>query len=117
MDNGQSVLAGLGWILWVAFLVSFFGAVIMAFITLWKRQDWTVRTRTYATAALVVGLTLPPVGLMVYGVVDAATRKRLSEGQKAGWIAIIVLVPFLGEFIYFVQMLGHPEQPRPVTTE
>jgi hypothetical protein len=45
---------------------------------------------------------------------DIFSRNDLSGGAKAGWIFLIVILPFLGILIYIIARPPMIEQDRPV---
>ena len=45
--------------------------------------------------------------LVIWTIMNVFGRDDLSGGAKAGWTALIILVPFIGVFVYLVVRGGH----------
>jgi hypothetical protein len=64
-------------------------------------------------------LALVPVVLIwTFAIVDVFRRDDLTGGVKASWIAVVVLLPFLGTLIYrlFRAPAATPEERRAIDT-
>jgi hypothetical protein len=100
---------------WAVLMFVLFGAwiatLIMMYFVIWSRKDWMLEARVAATILVSFGIFLPIVGVAIYGIVDVATRRKLTGGAKAAWIAAIVLLPGLGAFIYFIWALRPSNKP------
>ena len=94
---------------WIATLV-------MMYFVIWSRKDWMPEARVAATIAVSFGMMFPLGGVAIYGVVDVATRRKLTGGIKTAWIAAILLLPGVGAFAYFIWALqsdNRPPAPEP----
>lgn len=47
----------------------------------------------------------------IWMLVDAIQNKGLSDGEKVGWVLVIILLHFIGGLLYF--FIGHPKRPMP----
>ena len=47
--------------------------------------------------ALVLGLTI----FWILMIVDCATRKKLTDGERVAWILVLVFLHFIGAAIYY----------------
>lgn len=54
---------------------------------------------------IVVGLLL--TAFWIWMLVDAIQNKRLSDGEKVGWVLAIVFFHFIGSVLYF--FIGRPK--------
>ncbi len=64
-------------------------------------MDWPSGTFLWSMIGLVYWVT---ICWMVIMIVPAVIRRDMSGWVKAGWIALIVLMPFVGVLIYVVVM-------------
>jgi len=51
---------------------------------------------------LLAGLVLALTIFWILMIVDCATRKRLSDGERVAWILVLVFLHVIGAFIYYV---------------
>ena len=63
-------------------------------------------------------LFLAVVGLLAFAfwiwmIIDAIQNKGLTDGEKVGWVLVVVLLHCLGALLYF--LIGHPKQNTPLT--
>ena len=101
-------------VFWFAMITT----VIMMYFVIWSRKDWMLEARIAATVAASIGMLLPMVGVPIYGIVDVATRRKLTAKVKALWIAAVVLLPGVGAFAYFIWALQpNNKPPAPGTHE
>jgi Phospholipase_D-nuclease N-terminal len=54
---------------------------------------------------------IPLLIVWVVGIVDIV-RRDLPAGLKAGWIMVVLLLPFLGTLVYFIMRKPTPEEIR-----
>ena len=54
---------------------------------------------------------IPLLVVWVVGIVDIV-RRDLPPGLKAGWIMVVLLLPFLGTLVYFLMRKPTPEEIR-----
>jgi hypothetical protein len=59
---------------------------------------------------LVIPLAILELGLMIWAIVNIATRKAVRFNNKALWIIIVVLVSVIGPIVYFA--FGRVEEVR-----
>ena len=62
-------------------------------------------------------LFLAVVGLLAFAfwiwmIIDAIQNKGLTDGEKVGWVLVVVLLHCLGALLYF--LIGHPKQNTPL---
>lgn len=50
---------------------------------------------------LLVGLAVFLNVFWIWMIVDCATRKKLSDGERVAWILVLVFLHFLGATIYY----------------
>ena len=58
-----------------------------------------------------VFIGIPLLVVWVVGIVDIV-RRDLPPGTKAGWILIVLLLPFVGTLAYFLLRKPTPEEVR-----
>ena len=51
---------------------------------------------------LLVGLVLGLTIFWILMIVDCATRKKLSDGERVAWILVLVFLHFIGASIYYL---------------
>lgn len=54
---------------------------------------------------------IPLLVVWAIGIVDIV-RRDLPSGLKAGWIMVVLLLPFLGTLVYFIMRKPTPEEIR-----
>jgi hypothetical protein len=64
---------------------------------------------------LLMVLFLVTIGLLLFAfwiwmLIDAIQNKGLTDGEKVGWVLVIVLLHFLGGLLYF--FIGRPKGTR-----
>lgn len=98
-----------GDLFWSVVLIGLFGvfvaALVLAFVNVWRRPDWSRITKIVVTVLLLV---FAWVGVIVYGIVDVVTRTAVSGEAKAGWIAAIILLPIVGVLLYLIWAVRNP---------
>ncbi len=68
-------------------------------------------------AMLLAVFFLLPLALLltvfwIWMLVDAVQNKRLSDGEKTGWVLAIVFFHFIGSLLYFC--IGRPKKHTPL---
>jgi hypothetical protein len=61
---------------------------------------------------VVVPLIIASVIFWIWMLVSAVQNKGLTEGEKIGWVLILVFVHVLGAILYF--FIGHPKRNTPL---
>jgi hypothetical protein len=51
---------------------------------------------------LLAGVVLALTVFWILMIVDCATRKKLSDGERVAWILVLVFLHFLGAVIYYL---------------
>ena len=51
---------------------------------------------------LLVGLVLALTIFWILMIVDCATRKKLSDGERVAWILVLVFLHFIGAMVYYL---------------
>ena len=54
---------------------------------------------------------IPLLVVWVIGIVDIL-RRDMPGGMKAGWILVVLLLPFVGTLVYFIMRKPTPEEIR-----
>jgi Phospholipase_D-nuclease N-terminal len=45
-------------------------------------------------------------GLLVYALYDVASSKAITRTRKLAWVLIVVILPFIGVFLYLIEKVG-----------
>ena len=61
-------------------------------------------------------LFLGTIGLLLFAfwiwmIIDAIQNKGLSDGEKVGWVLVVVFLHFIGALLYF--FIGRPKRNTP----
>lgn len=51
---------------------------------------------------LFVGLIIALTIFWILMIVDCATRKRFSDGERVAWILVLVFLHFIGAMVYYL---------------
>ncbi len=51
---------------------------------------------------LFVGLIIALTIFWILMIVDCATRKKLSDGERVAWILVLVFLHFIGAMVYYL---------------
>ncbi len=62
-------------------------------------------------------LFLATIGLLLFAfwiwmLIDAIQNKGLTDGEKIGWVLAVVLLHFIGAFLYL--LIGRPKRNTPL---